>query len=173
MNISAIYALPYKVPHVHRTPADDIDCNKKKQTEEGATEVDVHYAPLKIPQEHNIYRPGNNADHDNENVYQNYNSICAEPPVYNFIEELSTLEGSLDEEAQPMYDVLEGPCFDEFDHYGTVSSEEPVYTTLERPYQKDTEGPFNNSECVDEPIYNVLEEGPYPSVSGEDVTYGT
>ena len=176
MNVSAIYASNYKVPHVHRTAADGVHCNEKRQTDEGATGVD-HYAPLKIPEEHNIYGPGlNNADHDNEKMYQNYNSLYIEQPVYNFIEELSTSEGSLGKETQPMYNVLEGPYLDDLGgirHYGTVSSEEPVYTTLERPYQEGTEGPFNVSECINEPIYNVLDEGPYPSVPREDdVTYG-
>ena len=174
MNVSAIYASNYKVPHVHRTAADGIHCNEKKQTDQGATEVD-HYAPLKIPEEHNIYGIGNNAD-CNENMYQNYNSMYIEQPVYNFIEELPTSAGSLGEDTQPMYNVLEGPYLDVFsgtDHNGTVSSEEPVYTTLERPYQEGTEGPFNASGCINEPIYNVLDEGPYPGVSREDdVTYG-
>jgi len=134
---------------------------------------------LNIPKEQNIYGLGNSQELDNEEMYQNYNSMCIEQPLYNFLEELSTAEGAtgnLSNETEPVYNVLEEPCGDLFgrsDHYGTISSEGPIYNTLERPYPDGAEGPYD-LEGINEPIYNVLEEEPYPSVSAEDdVYYGT
>lgn len=168
--VSAIYAVHYEVPY--QVPMDDIHDKKEKKSDEVDTEVD-HYACLNIPEGSNIYGLRNDLNRDDK-IYQNYHSISFEQPVYNVLEEVSRLEGSdesLNSKTEPVYNVLEESHADHFEdthYYGTISKEEPVYTALERPYQKGAEDLFNESERVNEPIYNVLEEGDYLSLSGED-----
>ena len=169
--VSAIYAAHYKVPY--QVPMDDIYDKKEEKSDEVDTKVD-NYACLNIPEGSNIYGLRNDLNLDDK-LYQNYHFISIEQPVYNILEELSRLEGSggsLNSKTEPVYNVLDEPYADHFEdahYYGTISSkEEPVYTALERPCQKSAEDPLNESEHVNEPIYNVLEEGDYLSLSGED-----
>ena len=178
MNLPAIYASHYKVPE--QLPPDETLDNKEKQSNEADTNEGHFYAPLNIPQGHNIYGLGNAHELDSEKIYQNYGSICIEQPVYNLLEELSTAEGSegplrsLSDRTEPVYNVLEGPYIDGFedpDHYGTIFSEEPVYSSLERPYKGSAEESNYGPQYINEPIYNILEDGPYLSISAEDEVY--
>ena len=67
---------------------------------------------------------------------------------------------------EPIYNVVEEDPYLESsngsDHDGVVFKEGPVYgNTLERSYQHGAEGPNNDPESMNEPIYNVVEEDPY------------
>ena len=160
-----MYAPHYRVPD--RPAADGTISNIKKQPDHAGSEEHHFYSTLNIPEGRNIYGLGNNQYTDNDKFYQNYGSICIEQPLYNLIEEISTeqgLEGPTNDGAEQVYSVLEEPYFDDSEsssHYGTISSEEPVYSTLERPSQEDP-------KCVNESIYNVLDEVPNPSISTEN-----
>ncbi|XP_078342623.1 uncharacterized protein LOC144628398 [Oculina patagonica] len=164
-----IYASHYQVPNrSSETHFTDSDPN-----------TDHVYAPLNISEGQNIYGHVNTQEpvyrvlespsYDNDVKSKIYgHSISIEQPVY-YTEELSVegAEGPAQDGAnddQPVYNVLEEPYHEGqegSDHYGAISSEEPVYNTLDESY---AERPDNDSEFTNEPIYNVLEEGPYPEV---------
>ena len=147
------------------------------------------YAPLSISEGQNIYghintqepvyRVLENPPYDNEVKSQaNGDPISIEQPVYNLMEELSlegtegrTHDGAHDN--QPLYNVLDGPCLEGSEvpeHCGAMPSEEPFYNTLEESCE---ERPDNEPGFINEPIYNVLEEEPYPNVSTESEDYGS
>ena len=130
------------------------------------------YAPLSIPDGHNIY--GHNVNEPVYNVLEQptfhpkatlqNGSTSFEQPVYNVLEELSTTEepqGIINYGTEPVYNVLEEPNSEGTGnpgHYGAVSSEGPIYNTLEEPC---TDQPYGIS--TNEPVYNVLEEATYSS----------
>ncbi len=137
--------------------------------------TDHVYAPLNISEGQNIYGHVNTQEpvyrvlesptNDNDVKSKIYgHSISIEQPMY-YMEELSVerAEGPAQDGAndnQPVYNVLEEPYPEGSEgpgDYGAISPEEPFYSTLEESY---AERP--DSEFINEPIYNVLEEGPYP-----------
>ena len=61
-----------------------------------------------------------------------------------------------------MYNVPEEPDQERSEnpnHFGCIFLEQPVYNTLESPF-----GTGEDPECINEPIYNVLEEVSPPNV---------
>lgn len=203
INVLAIYASRCKVPH--HPSADDIHCDKEKQSNEADTDQD-HYASLNIQEEQNIYGLTDTQEpfynvledpvSDDDIIYQNYGSIVEGPvddgvePVYNVLEEPDlegtecadhygaiSEEGPVDDDVEPVYNVLEEPDVEgseSADNYGAISEDGPVYVnTLERSYQ-DGEGPnFDSESGTDEPIYNVVDEDSYPTVSPDEDSFVT
>lgn len=168
-----MYASNYQVPHR----------SSETHYTESNPNTDHVYAPLNISEGQNvyghvntqepIYRVLENPTYDNDITCLNYGRlISVEQPMYNLVEELSVKgaegparNGACDD--QPVYNVLEEPFTggsEGPDHYGAISLDEPAYDMLERPY---LERPDNNPEFFNEPIYNVLEEDPYPEVPTE------
>ena len=133
---------------------------------------------------------------DDDIIYQNYGSLVEGPandgvePVYNVLEEPDlegsecadhygaiSEEGPVDDGVEPVYNVLEEPDVEgseSADNYGAISEDGPVYVnTLERSYQ-DGEGPnFDSESGTDEPIYNVVDEDSYPTVSPDEDSFVT
>ena len=147
------------------------------------------YAPLNISEGQNIYGYVNTQEpvyrvleipaYDNEVKSQAIgHPISIEQPVYNLVEELSVkgVEGPAYDgthDNQPLYNVLDGLCLEGSEgpeHYGAKPSEEPFYNTLE---ESCVLRPDNDPGFINEPIYNVLEEEPYPEVSAESDDYGS
>ena len=165
--LTAVYASPYKV---HQRPsADDTNHKKEKQAGEGDAKEN-HYVPLNIPMDQNIYGSGNTQDplynvldnpvSNDEIIYQNYGSNMEKPasnsvePVYNSLEESHH----------------EGPK--EPDHDGCSSPKGPIYgNTSERCYQKGAEGSDYEPECINEPIYSVIDENLFASVLADDDSF--
>ena len=131
------------------------------------------YAPLDVPEGHNIYGPRNTQEPvynvleqpttDRETHLQNHGPTSLEQPVYNLMEKLSTADepkGPVNHGTDPVYKVLEDPNLANTEgpgNYGSNFPEGPIYNTLEEPY---LDGPYKanyNSEYINEPIYNVLE----------------
>ena len=85
-------------------------------------------------------------------------TMVSKEPVYYI------LEGPVsDNESEPVYNVLEAPDLEgaeEPNHYSAMSQEGPNYQTLEQSNPNNTDE-ANDLEIANEPIYNVLEEGPY------------
>ena len=135
---------------------------------------DQFYAPLNIQEGHNVYGPQNNQEPfyhilekpttDGEVPLREYGVNCLEQPVYNIPEELLVtegLKGPVNHGAEPAYNVLEDPNLVVTKgpgHYGAMSLEGSIYNTLEEPYSDDPYRANGNSESIDEPVYNVLEE---------------
>ena len=89
------------------------------------------------------------------------------------LEELSTegLEKPLNHGAEPLYYVLDDPNFEETkdpSHHGVISFEEPIYNSLEDLSLDDHSEVNCNYKCTNEPVYKVLEEVSYPSISAAD-----
>ena len=114
---------------------------------------------------------------DNGTLLQKHDGyVSFEQPVYNIMEELSTTEATEGREhyaAEPEYNVLEDPNLADTrgsGHYGTISSEGPIYKSLEGPYCHDLY--YNkltyNVECTSEQSYNTVEESTRSNISGAD-----
>ena len=145
------------------------------------------YAPLNIQGGHNIYESKNTKEPfyhvlekptaDNGTPSQKHDgSVSFEQPVYNIMEELLTTEateGPVHYAVEPEYNVLEDPHLADTrgsGHYGTISSEGPIYKSLEGPYSHD---PYYNKltynmECTSEPSYYPVEESTCSNISGAD-----
>ena len=65
-----------------------------------------------------------------------------------------------------MYNVLEEPDQEPSEnpnYFGSILSEQPVYNTLQSPF-----GSGEDPECINEAIYNTLEETSPPNFEAED-----
>ena len=66
------------------------------------------------------------------------------------------------ESTEPMYNVpdeRDQELSENSNHFDSIFSEQPFYNTLESPF-----GSGEDPECINEPIYNVLEEVSLPNV---------
>ena len=67
---------------------------------------------------------------------------------------------------EPVYNVLEEPDQEPLEnpnYFGSILSEQPVYNTLQSPF-----GSGEDPECINEAIYNTLEETSPPNFEAED-----
>ena len=144
-----------------------------------------------------VYNVLEEPDLEGSESADNYGAISEEgpvddgvEPVYNVLEEPDvegsesadnygaiSEEGPVDDGVEPVYNVLEEPDVEgseSADNYGAISEDGPVYVnTLERSYQ-DGEGPnFDSESGTDEPIYNVVDEDSYPTVSPDEDSFVT
>ncbi|CAH3180630.1 unnamed protein product, partial [Porites lobata] len=150
----ALYASTYDIPNpLYR---DETLSRGENQTQPG---IDDHfYAPLNFQQGCNIYGLGSNQD-TNDSIYQNYGAFSIEQPIYSLLEELTTVQPMkkpTQESSEPVYNVPDEPDQElsgNPNHFDSIFPEQPVYNTLESPF-----GSGEDPECINEPIYNVLEE---------------
>ena len=133
---------------------------QRPTTKQDDPNSDHEYAPVIIQGGHNICGPGNTQEpfynvleqptSDSENQLQNDGSRCSERPVYNILEEQSTLEAPerpIREGAEPVYNVLEDP------NLGDVEGSDQ--------YSPITSVGLDDSESTNDPVYDVLEEDTY------------
>ena len=142
------------------------------------------YASLNIPVGRNTCNHGDtldsavyrNPDYDEELRSKIKSPIRLKQPVYDQMEELS-LKGAMgpsqdgDNNTQPegstLAPYLQGSKRPS--QYGTMSSADAVFNTLEKSHPDETKG----AEYTNAPLYHVLEEVPHPSVHAGDEGYGT
>ena len=131
--------------------------------------IDDHfYTPLNVLQGCNIYGLDCNQD-ANDSIYQNYCSVCIEQTIYSLLEELTTgqpMKNPAQDSFEPVYNVLEEPDQEPSKnpkYFGSILSEQPVYNTLQSPF-----GQGEDPECINEAIYNALEETSPPNFKAED-----
>ena len=195
MNLSEIYASHYQA--LHRPSAVETDHEKETEPNKADNEEDHFYAPLNLTEDQNIYGPEVAEEPVynvletpvDELIYQNHGSVreepvddCAEAVYIEVISEEGTSFGNTLERSyqygaegpnndpesmnEPIYNVVEeDPDLEGSngsDHDGVISEEGTSFgNTLERSYQDGADGPSNDPESINEPIYNVVEEDPY------------
>ena len=67
---------------------------------------------------------------------------------------------------EPVYNVLEEPDQEPSEnpnYFGSILSQQPVYSTLKSPF-----GSGEDLECINEALYNALEETSPPNFKAED-----